>query len=403
MIAYKYRAISKDGSTVDGVVNAYDEFEAAAEIKKGCSVILNIEQVEEKKRNAIDITEPTSISEKILSLISSQFSILIKAGIPTAKAVSQIASQTTDKYMKDILEKVSEDVNAGYGLAQSFETRSTKLPATFIETVRAGEMSGTLDKSFDKLARYYDRSSKLREKVKSALTYPAILVVLTIVVVIVVVKVAVPTISQVILDGGGEIPAPTKVLLGIYDFFAKYSLIVLAFIALIIIAGILYKKTSEGVVFFSKVALKMPVLGHVNIMNSASQFANTMSTLLSSGLTLNNSLVITSKVLDNNVIGSGVERCALGVEEGRKFGEVLNEAVPEMPGLLIEMAAAGEGSGKLEETLDTIGRYYDSETEQAATKAIAMLEPMLTIFLGIIIGFIVIALYLPMFTMYNGM
>ena len=253
------------------------------------------------------------------------------------------------------------------------------------------------------MAAYYDRSSKLRAKVKSALTYPLILVCLTIVVVIVVVKVAVPTIGQVITEGGGEIPGPTRFLLGIYDFFEKYGLIVLAVIAAIIIAAIAYKKTHEGKVLFSKIALKLPVLGKVNIMNAASQFANTMSTLLSSGLVLNNALAITSRVLDNYIIGSGVEKCSVGIEEGRRFGEVLSENVPELPGLLIEMAAAGENSGKLEETLDTIGRYYDSETEQATNKAISMLEPMLTIFLGVVIGFIVIALYLPMFTMYNTM
>lgn len=402
MIAYKYKAISQNGGKVDGVVNAYDEFEAAAEIKKSCSIILSIEEVEDKKRHAINLNEPTSISEKVLSLVSSQFAILIKAGIPTARAVSQIAAQTTDKYMKEILEKVADDVNAGYGLAQSFETRSTKLPATFIETVRAGEMSGTLDKSFNKLYEYYDRSSKLRAKVKSALTYPIILIILTIAVVIVVVKVAVPTIGQVIIEGGGEIPVPTQILLNIYDFFENYGLVVLALFALLIIVGILYKKTHEGRVLFSRIALKIPVLGNINIMNSASQFANTMSTLLSSGLILNNALAITSRVIDNYIIGSGVEQCSAGIEEGKRLGEVLTERVPEMPGLLVEMAAAGDNSGKLEETLDTIGRYYDSETEQATQKAIAMLEPSLTVFLGVVIGFIVIALYLPMFTMYNS-
>lgn len=403
MIAYKYKAITKDGQRVEGVINAYDEFEAAAQIKKTCDIIEDIEEVREKKALPINLNEPTSISEKTLSLISSQFAILIKAGIPTARAVAQIASQTTDKYMKEILEKVSEDVKAGYGLAQSLETRSKKIPATFIETIRAGEMSGTLDKSFEKLYAYYDKSQKLKAKVKSAMTYPIILVILTLVVVIVVVKIAVPTISQVIIEGGGEIPAPTRALLAIYDFIEKFGPGVLAAIAIVVAACILYKKTPEGKEKLSRIALRIPVLGKVNLMNAASQFSNTMSTLLYSGLTLTKALSITSRVIDNYTISRGIERCSIGVEEGRKLGEVMTEQIPEFPGLLIEMAAAGDNSGKLEETLETIGQYYDSETEQATQKAIALLEPMMTIFLGIVIGFIVIALYLPMFTMYNSL
>lgn len=403
MTSFKYKAISQDGKKVEGVINAYDEYEAVAEIKKTCSIIESITAVDEKKRKAINLNEPTSISEKVLSLISSQFAILVKAGIPISRAVSQIAAQTSDKYMKEILEKVAEDVNAGYGLAQSLESRTNKLPATFIETIRAGEESGTLDQSFEKLYVYYERSYKLRGKVKSALTYPLILLFLTVVVVIVVVKVAIPTISEVILSGDGEIPGPTKVLLGIYNFFEKNGIFVICALAALIIAGIVYGKTQKGKELYAKIQLKMPVLGKVNIMNAASQFANTMATLLASGLTLNKALTITSRVVDNYIIGTGVNKCAIGIEEGRKLGEVLKEQVPQMPGLLVEMAAAGDNSGKLEETLDTIGKYYDSETEQATQKAISLLEPMLTIFMGVIIGFIVIALYLPMFTMYNAM
>lgn len=403
MIAYKYKAISKDGEKVEGVVSAYDEFEAAAEIKKTCSIIESIQEVAEKKPHAINLNEPTSISEKTLSLISSQFAILVRAGMPIAKTVSLIAKQTTDKYMREILEKVSDDVNAGYGLAQSLETRTTKLPPIFIETIRAGEISGTMDKSFEKLYDYYDRTGKLKSKVKAALTYPFILILLTIVVVVVVVKVAVPTITQVIVEGNGEIPGVTKALLNIYNFFENYGIFFLVFIAAVVIATVVYKKTPEGRVIFSRTALKLPVIGKINLMNASAQFANTMSTLLSSGLTLNNALAITSRVLDNYVIGSGVEQCSIGIEEGKKLGETLKERVPQFPGMLIEMAAAGDVSGKLEETLDTIGRYYDSETREATERAVALLEPTLTVVLGVVIGFIVIALYLPMFTMYSSM
>lgn len=402
MKVYKYKAVSEDGKKVNGVVEAYDELEAVDEIRKTCYIIEKIEEVPTGEKKKIDLNEPVVIPDKVLSLTASQFAILIKAGIPTARAVEQIAASSSDKYMKKILTEVAEDVNAGYGLAQSLETRTTKIPATFIETVRAGEESGTLDQSFEKLYVYYDKAQKLRAKVKSALTYPIILVILTIVVVIVVVKVAVPTIAGVIAGGNGELPGPTKALLGIYDFFSRFGLIFVGLIAAAIIGLMYYKKTVNGAQWFGRNALKMPVLGNVNIMNAAAQFANTMSTLLGSGLSLQKALYTTSKTMDNCVIASGVEKSSVGIEEGRRLGEVLHENAPDLPGMLIEMAEAGENSGKLEETLGTIGAYYDAETQVATEKALGMLEPILTIILGVVIGFIVIALYLPMFTMYNS-
>ena len=402
MLTYKYKAISKDGKNVNGVIEAYDEFEAVDKIKESCNVVVKIEPVAESKSELIKkLNEPMSIKEKTLSLISSQFAILLRSGLPAARTVGIIAEQCSDKYMKKILESVAEDAQAGYSIASSFELRGKKLPPTFIETIRAGEESGTLDQSFDKLARYYDKSSKLKSKVRGAMIYPAFLIVLAIIVVTIVVKVAVPTIAGVIVESGGEIPGLTKVLLGMYDFFEKWGVVVIILILALIIGCRLYDKTPKGKQAFSELAFKIPVIGNIIHMNAASQFASTMTTLLTAGLPLNRSMSITGRVMDNYAAGSTVEKATVGLEEGKSLGEVL-QGNPYLPPLLIEMAAVGEKSGSLEDTLTTIGEYYDSEVEQSSAKALSMLEPIITIVMGIVIGFIVIALYLPMFTMYSG-
>ena len=148
--------------------------------------------------------------------------------------------------------------------------------------------------------------------------------------------------------------------------------------------------------------MKLPVLGKISLLKNASQFAGTMSTLLAAGLPITRALTITGKVMDNYAVGLTVGACTLGIEEGKRLGDVLR-ANPYLPPLLTEMTAVGEESGALEGTLTTIGAYFDSEVEQASTKALSMLEPLITIVMGVVIGFIVIALYMPMFTMYNFM
>ena len=402
MNTYRYKAQSGSGETVHGVIKAYDEFEAVARIKQENPIVLEINEVPESKRERIDINEPLWVSAKTLSLTASQFSILLRSGLPIARTVEVIAKQTTDKLMKRILTQVAEDVAAGYSLSQSLETRGKKIPLTFIETVRAGENSGTLEQSFEKLAKYYEKTDRIRKKVRGAMTYPAILIVLAIVVIIIVVNVCVPVVADMIYEAGGDLPLPTRILLGAYDFFGKWWALILGIIAAALIAFFSWKKTDNGRLKAAKIGLKLPVLGNIAVLNAASEFANTMTTLLSAGLPTTRAVTITGKVLSNYYVGSGVAKCAYGLEEGKRLGEVLKSVEP-LPELLTEMTGVGEESGSLEETLTTIGEYYDNEAEQASTKALGLLEPILTIVLGVVIGFIVIAMYLPMFTMYSGM
>ena len=402
MTAFKYEARSRDGATVRGVIEAYDEFEAVAKIKEDCGIVLSIKPVPPKTKERLDLNEPLWVSAKTLALTSSQFAILLTAGLPTVRTVEVIAEQTTDKLMRRILREVAKDVAAGYSLAQSFETRGKKLPIAFIETVRAGEESGTLEQSFDKLAKYYDKSHKIHSKVRGAMIYPILLIILAVAVIALVITVTLPVMTGLITGAGGELPLPTRILIGLSDFFSKYWPIVLGVLAALIIGLRLYGKTQPGRLNLARLGLRLPVLGKIARLNSASQFANTMSTLLSAGLPIPRALNVTGKVIGNYAVGQSVSRATVGVEEGKRLGEVLKNN-KYLPPLLTEMTAVGEESGALEQTLDTIGAYFDNEVQQASAKALSMLEPAITVVMGVIIGFIVIALYLPMFTMYSGL
>ena len=404
MNAYRYRAETKSGEVIRGVVEAYDEFEAVAQIKEQNATVLDISQVDTSSPDdkKINLNDPLSVSEKVLSLTASQFAILIRAGLTASRATQIVAEQVTDKYLKRVFTEVAEDVTAGYSLSQSLELHGKKIPATFIETVRAGEESGTLDASFEKLSKYYEKSYKLHGKIKSALTYPAFLIVLAILVIAIVVNVTVPVVSEIIFAAGGDLPAPTKILLWMYEFFRKWWILILMIILAAILGFKAYQHTEEGKIKTAEWAFKLPVLGNINVMNAASQFANTMTTLLTAGLPTTRCLNITGKVVDNFAFGTSLDKAVVGLEEGKSLGDMLKQN-EFLPPLLVEMTAVGEESGSLDDTLTTIGEYYDSEVEQATAKALSILEPAITVVMGIMIGFIVLALYMPMFTMYNSM
>ncbi len=401
MQTYKYRAIAQDGSPVNGVIEAYDEFEAITEIRRTCAVVEDIRPVRKERRFNIDINEPLWVSNKTLAITANQFCIMLRAGLTMSRTVELIAEQCDDKLMKRILRACAQDVAAGYSLANSLEKNGKKVPAVFIETVRAGEESGTLENSFRSLEIYYNRAHKTRKKVKSALTYPIIVLLLAVVVIAVIMIVLVPRMTETLESFGTELPLITRILIGISDFLANWWYLILLVIAAIIIAFFLFGKSDKGKMVYSKIRLKMPIIGKIARMNVAAQVANAMATLLAAGLPVTRVLEIVSRVVDLRCVGEELNKAIVKVENGMSLGEALKDS-PYLPAMLIEMITVGESSGSLEETLRTIGLYYTDEATSASDRALGLMEPMITIILGVVVGFIVVAIYIPMFAMSSG-
>lgn len=401
MTTYKYKARTADGALVNGVVEAYSEFEAVEQIKLTCAIVEKISPVKPTNLGHLDLNEPLWVSDKSLSLVSSQFAIMLRAGLSMDRVVGLVADQCSDLLMQRILRGVASDVAAGYSLAQSFDNHGKKLPTAFIETVRAGEESGTLEVSFQRLKVYYEKSHKIHQRVRSAMVYPIFLLALSAVVVGVVMVNLVPTMLEMFDNMGAQLPLPTLVLMEVSNFFQNFWLLLLVGACLLILLGKLYAKTEQGAMRLAHLRLRLPILGRIGVMQGASQFANTMSTLLAAGISAPRCLSITGKVLDNIAIGRSVARTVGAVESGRGLGDVLSSN-PYLPAMLLEMTAIGEESGALDETLGTIGAYYDSEVEAASVRALSMLEPIITVIMGGLVAFIIIAIYVPMFSMYAG-
>ena len=406
MSTYKYAALSRDGKKVSGVIEGFNEMDAVAKIKDSYSVVLQLSEVKEKGRLAVMLGSDiggNKLDAKAFTLMCSQFAVILKAGIPIMRTVQLIAEKMTDKPLKRILTQVAEDVEAGRSLSASFAERGKKLlPVTFLETVNAGEESGSLDVAFDSVSQHYKKQTKMRAKVRGAMIYPAFVLLIAIVVVIVLMVRVVPTFTAIFDSYEAELPFITQLLIGMSDFFRKYILVMVGIAAAITLVMKLYGNTEEGRISFAKLQLRLPVLGNIANLNAASQFANTMAMMLNAGLPMTKSVTITSRVLSNYFVSQEVGKITMRLEEGHNLGQSLREAAC-LPDILVDMTAVGEESGELAQTLTMTAEYYDSELEQATADALAKLEPTILVFLAGFAGFIVIAIYMAMFGMYAAM
>lgn len=401
MTTFRYKGQTAGGAKVSGVLRAYDEFEAADKLRESVAIITKLEAVPEKKESVLSRPVAFRVKEKELALLCSQFAIILASGLSVERCVSMVAAQTKNKYLRRMLDKVSEEVGAGYSLAQSFENNAPYLPKTFTETLRAGEQSGTLESCFQRLHAYYDRSAKTRAKIVSTLTYPAMVVVVAIVVFVIIIAVAVPAFTTAFNEIGSDLPGVTKALMAVSTFFTKWWWLLLAILALLAAAYLAVRRTERGRAALAAWSLTRAPLRRIHSMNAAAQFAHSMATLLAAGLPLPRALEVTANVVSNYTFSLAVRQVRQDVERGRPMTESM-AGIECFPAMLTEMVGVGERSGALEETLDVIGGYYDNEVSVTTARLLAVLEPAITIALAVLVVLLLLAVYLPMFTLYGG-
>ncbi len=398
MTTYKYKGLSSSGVKVSGVIQAYNEYEAVSQLRDTCSVITKIEEVRESKTSGLKKGRQ-KIKDKELAIICSQFSIILTSGLAIDRCVSMVAAQAKNRDMQRMLEKVAEDVAGGYSLAQSFENNCPTLPATFIETVRAGEQAGTLEICFDRLHTYYDKSAKTRAKIISTLTYPALVLVVAVIVFMIIMIVAVPMFTETFRGLGTELPGVTKGLIAFSDFITGYWWAIIGAVMLFYLARILERRSEKGRMRQAEAKLYHSPLRRIHCMNAASQFASTMATMLTAGLPIVRALEVTSNVVTNYAVGRGIRSVRQGVEQGRSMVDCMSENRC-FPKMLTEMTGVGERSGNLEQTLTVVADYFDNEVSITTERLLSLLEPAITIGLAVITVILLLSVYLPLFTMY---
>lgn len=400
MVTYKYKALSKGGIEIEGVIKAHNKNDAVIKLKSEYALVVDIKEVASlglfKKKEG-----EGKVSDKDIALMCQQFSILLTAGFPIARTVELVGVRSENKALKEILASVAEDVTAGYNLAGSFQTRAKNLPVSFIETIRAGEESGSLEMAFGRLADFFEKKANIAGKVKSALSYPILVIIVAIIVIAVIMGYAVPVFTTVFMEMGVDLPLSTRMLIAMSNFFKVAAIPIIVIVVTLIIAYRLLKKKESWAIKFDKIKLKIPLFGKISIMNAASQFANTFSTMLAAGIPAVRALGITARSLPNAYITDELLKTVAIVEQGHSIGVALRQ-VKEMPELLVEMTAVGEDSGSMEHTLEVVGQYYDTEVEYVTSRAIKLIEPVIILVLAVFVVFILFSVYLPMFSMYGN-
>lgn len=398
MAEFRYRGLDSAGRRLSGTITAYHRSEAASALRETCAVITRLEEIPAKQTQAPGTRR---LTEKELALLCSQFSILLATGLPVIRCVQMVAAQFGDKRISAALQQTAQSIADGATLAQSFEANLPGLPRTFLETVRAGELSGTLPASFDRLKIHYEQNDKTRSRVKSALTYPSIVIVVAVIVLAVILIVAVPRFTGMFRELGSELPGITRALLAFSDFVRTRWYLPLLLAALLVGVLLLIRRSDKGRRALSDFRLSKAPLRRINSDSAAAQFADTMATMLGAGLSLPEALDATAAVIPNYSFSAAVRAVRDGVLQGRKLTDCMT-AEACFPPLLTEMAAVGESTGALEDTLRVIANYFGGEVERATAKLLSLMEPVITVALAAMTVVLLLAVYLPMFSLYDS-
>lgn len=400
MPTYRYEAVGGDGQRAEGVLEASDSAQAVSLIRQSYDVVLKLEEIAAPRTDPLEKFQKLNL--KIFALMCKQFAIILKAGLPLVQTVDLVASQISDKMLKKLLDEVALDIANGWSLSYSFSQRGKGcLPTTFIETIRAGEESGDLVRSFERMSAYYDRMTKTRAKAVSALVYPAFLMVVAVFVIIIIMTYAVPSFAGAFASMSIELPLPTRIVIGLSDFFSRYIWVLLCAAAGAAFLLRLYAGTAGGRIRMAQFRLTLPILGRLAVMTSASQFAHTMAAMLSAGMPILKALDTAARSVSNAHLSAQIQSVIPNVEGGRPLGECLRTC-QDLPPMLVQMTAMGEATGSLESTLEIQAEYYDNEVDTLSARALSLLEPIIICVMAVFVVLILMSIYLPMFSLYGS-
>lgn len=398
MAKFKYRAMKADGSKISGDFDGNSKDEVMDMITSNGYYPLMIEEVPESTK--IEFNFKKKATTKDISILCRQLYTMIDAGVSINNALNILANNTSNKKLKKVIYSIEDDVKKGEMLSEAMKKHKRVFPALLIAMIESGEISGNLDTMLLRMSIHYEKETKLNNKIKSAMTYPAVLSMVAVGSVIFIMTFVMPTFIEMFEVEGVKLPLSTKILLAISGFLSNHLLVALLFLVIIFVAFSYYMKSDHGVYTISLLKLKAPVIGKLNKKIIVSRFARTLSTLAVSGVSLIQGLPLVAEIIGNKV----VEDALMKVREEVAKGESLSDPIKEsgiFPEMLSSMITIGEEAGQLDDILNKTADFYDEEVEQAIQTTTALIEPILIVGMSIVIGFIIISILLPMFDMYT--
>ncbi len=340
------------------------------------------------------------VSTKDLAIFTRQFSTMISAGLPLVQCLDILAKQTSKPAFAAVIGEVNRDVEAGATLADALAKHKKFFDNLFCNMVAAGEAGGILDDILQRLATYIEKADALKRKVQGAMIYPAVVLTVALGATAFMLIAIIPTFAKMFTDFGGELPLPTQIVLGLSNFLRGFWWA----IGLLIAGGIVglrqYYKTNEGQKVLDRAMLKIPAVGDVLLKGSVARFTRTLGTLISSGVPILSGLEITAKTSGNRIISDAIMSARASIREGETVSAPL-KASGVFPPMVVQMIAVGEQTGALDEMLTKIAVFYEAEVDQAVENLTSIIEPVMIVIMGGIVGGMVIAMYLPMFKLIN--
>ncbi len=338
------------------------------------------------------------VPEKTLAVFTRQFSVMIDAGLPLVQCLQILGEQQDNKAFQRMLLQVREDVESGSSLANAMKKHPQAFNELYVNMVAAGEAGGILDTILQRLATYIEKAARLKAQVKSAMIYPIAVISIAALVVYIILWKVIPVFAALFMSLGADLPLPTKIVVALSKFVGRFWWLIVGVLAAIGFAVRRYYATERGRLVIDGLLLKAPILGVVLRKIAVARFCRTLGTLLSAGVPVLESLEITARTSGNAVIERAILEVRKQVEEGKNLADPL-KSTNQFPPMVVQMIAVGEATGAMDTMLGTIAEFYEEEVDVAVAGMMKLIEPILIFFLGVVIGGIVIAMYLPMFSL----
>lgn len=399
-IKYLYKAANKAGHTIEGLIEANDK-NSVINALRGKSLYL-LELTDANPKTSMDISIGSAkIPKKTLAVFCTQFASILKAGVTLIQALTILEEQMENPRLKKIVQSVGEDLQRGRSLSDAFSVHERSLPGIMIKMIEAGELSGTLDISLQRLALHFEKETAISKKIKGAMMYPVVICCVAVIVVVFLLIFIIPKFQTMFEGTGKEIPDITKFVLSLSKGITDGWMYIIGFIVVIYSLFRVYKSSKVGRLQLDTFKLKAPIIGKASMRILAARLSRTLSTLTSSGITLTQSLRIASKVVANKL----AEGKLLDAEDQIRQGRTLNAAIKSegiFPSMLMHMTKIGEESGTLDDMLERAAVYFEEEADAAITKVTTLLQPILLVIVAVLVLFIILSVMMPMFSMYQN-
>lgn len=397
MPVYLWEGKNRNNQVQKGELDAPNEEAVRAHLNRIRIVPSKIKKKPKDLFENVAFLQP-KVKEKDVIVFCRQFSTMIDAGLPIIQCLDILQAQQENPTFKKMIKEIKESVEGGTTLADSLKRYPKHFDSLFVNMIAAGEAGGILDVILKRLSGYLEKAARLKRKVKGAMVYPAITIFVAVIVVAVILVFVIPVFEKMFNDAGTALPGPTLIVIAISEFVqSKIHWIIIALI-LFAVAFSKYYKTDKGRVTVDAVALKTPVFGILIRKVAVAKFSRTMGTMLSSGVAILEALDIVAKTAGNKVVENAIYNVRSGIAEGRTMADPL-QASGVFPAMVCQMIAVGESTGALDAMLEKIADFYDEEVDQAVENLTAMIEPMMIVFLGVVVGGLIISMYLPIFNM----